>query len=67
MDRKKVVTPVEYEKDGKKKTFWMPIGTAWVSSEKISIKIDASPLSGKLMIFLEDREKPEQGNPELPF
>jgi hypothetical protein len=58
---RRVTCPCEYgqpDENGKRKTFWREIGTAFIDADKIKINLDAFPVNGKAMIWLVDREKP---------
>jgi hypothetical protein len=62
--RYRVMAPIQRE--GKDKTFWLRVGTAFVNPARngappsISVKLDALPAGGDLVLFVdEDREKDE--------
>ena len=53
-----VITMVEYEQDGKKRTRWTRIGAAWEKEPgKWSLVLDASPINGKCMIVPPKEDK----------
>lgn len=61
----KVFTPVEYEKDGERKTRWTRIGTAIPNKKGLTVLFNAHPVSGKAVVMVEEEkeggEKGEEG------
>ena len=62
--RYRVMAPIQ--RDGKDKTFWQRLGTAFMNPAKngnppsISVKLDSLPIGGDLVLFVdEEREKDE--------
>ncbi len=62
--RYRVMAPIQ--RDGKDKTFWLRLGTAFTNPAKngnppsIRVKLDAQPLGGELVMFVDDdRDKEE--------
>ncbi len=62
--RYRVMAPIQRE--GKDKTFWLRLGTAFVNPARngnppsISVKLDAQPIGGELVMFVDDdRDKEE--------
>jgi len=48
--RYSVSSPVEYEKNGKKETFWQSLGTAFQGEKGMTVMLNALPTNGKLFI-----------------
>lgn len=55
----RVLTPVEYEKDGEKKTRWTRVGTALGNKKGLTVLFNAHPVSGKAVVIL--AEEPKEG------
>lgn len=55
----KVFTPVEYEKDGERKTRWTRVGTAIPNKKGLTVLFNAHPVSGKAVVIL--AEEPKEG------
>lgn len=53
----KVFTPVEYEKDGERKTRWTRIGTAIPNKKGLTVLFNAYPVSGKAVVVMVEEEK----------
>lgn len=53
----KVFTPVEYEKDGEKKTRWTRIGTALSNKKGLTVLFNAYPVNGKAVVVIVEEEK----------
>lgn len=49
----RVSSPVEYEKDGEKRTRWIRVGTALGNKKGLTIFLNAHPINGKAIVFLE--------------
>jgi hypothetical protein len=58
----RVFTTREY---GEERTFWVRIGTAFKGEKSIQVLLDALPLSGKLVILLENGEDEDDQEAEL--
>ncbi len=56
----RVLTPVEYERDGEKKTRWTRVGTALGNKKGCTVFFNALPVNGRAVIFLVD-EVEDQG------
>jgi hypothetical protein len=52
-----VVCPVEYERDGEKKTRWTRLGVAVPNKKGMSVLLNAQPLNGKVFINLSEDEE----------
>lgn len=67
-----IVTPVEYDANGQKKTRWVRIGAAFSKENGgWSLLFDALPVNGKAMV-MEPREDDRGGRgggggPDIPF
>ncbi|GAO74246.1 hypothetical protein [Meiothermus ruber] len=53
----KVFTPVEYEKDGERKTRWTRIGTALGNKKGLTVLFNAYPTNGKAVVVIVEEEK----------
>ena len=61
-----IVTPVEYESGGQKKTRWVRIGAAFPKETGgFSLSFDALPVNGKAMV-MEPREDDRGGHNREP-
>jgi len=63
-NRYRVMAPIH--RDGRDKPFWLRLGTAFQNPGKnggaptISIKLDAAPLGGELVLFADDERENEE-------
>jgi hypothetical protein len=58
-----VVSPVEYEAGGQKKTRWVRLGAAWERDNGgFSMQLDGVPVNGKLMIMPQKPREDRGGN-----
>lgn len=55
----RVLTPVEYEKDGEKKTRWTRVGTAIPNKKGLTVLFNAYPVNGKAVVVMV--EEPKEG------
>lgn len=68
-----VSTPVEYERDGEKKTRWVRLGVAVPNKKGLSILMNAYPVNGKAFINLTEKEDAASETPgeedldDMPF
>jgi len=68
-----VSTPVEYERDGEKKTRWTRLGVAVPNKKGLSVLMNAYPINGKAFINLTEKEDVAPETPgeedleDLPF
>jgi len=68
-----VSTPVEYERDGEKKTRWTRLGVAVPNKKGLSVLMNAYPVNGKAFINLTEQEDVAPETPgeedleDLPF
>ena len=68
-----VSSPVEYEKDGEKKTRWVRLGVATPNKKGLSVLMNAYPVNGKAFINLTEQEDVAPETPgeedleDLPF
>jgi hypothetical protein len=53
----KVFTPVEYEKDGERKTRWTRVGTALGNKKGMTVLFNAYPTNGKAVVVIVEEEK----------
>lgn len=64
----RVLTPVEYEKDGEKKTRWTRVGTALGNKKGLTVLFTAHPVNGKAVVILtEEKEEGGEKEEELSF
>lgn len=61
----RVFTTREYTEGEEERTFWVRIGTAFKGEKSIQVLLDALPLSGKLVILLENGEDEDDQEAEL--
>jgi len=53
----RVVCPIEYERDGEKRTRWIRLGVAVPNRKGMSVLLNAQPLNGKVFIDLREDEE----------
>jgi len=53
----RVLCPVEYERDGEKRTRWTRLGVAVPNRKGMSVLLNAQPLNGKVFIDLREEEE----------
>ena len=53
----RVLCPVEYERDGEKRTRWTRLGVAVPNRKGMSVLLNAQPLNGKVFIDLREDEE----------
>lgn len=46
----RATSPVEYEKDGEKQTYWQDLGTGFQTKSGIMFRLNALPTNGKIFI-----------------
>jgi hypothetical protein len=61
----KVFTPVEYEKDGERRTRWTRIGTGLGNRKGLTVLFNAHPVNGKAVVVVVENEK-EGDKDEIP-
>jgi len=81
-ERYSVVTPCEYEKNGKKETFFQKLGMGFVTkSGKLCLKLNGLPLNGTLIVSkdepkeqrssggygVQQSNRPPQNDEDVPF
>jgi hypothetical protein len=60
----RVMVPRKNESTGK--TFWVRVGSAWMKDGgRVSIKLDALPMGGELMVFPPDERDDKGGGQGL--
>ena len=52
-----MLCPIEYERDGEKKTRWTRLGVAVPNTKGMSVLLNAQPLNGKVFIDLREDEE----------
>lgn len=53
----KVLCPIEYEREGEKKTRWTRLGVAVPNKKGMSVLLNAQPLNGRVFIDLREDEE----------